>query len=95
MLYLSNHNGSSTKLDETLSLQSDIGDSRERYKLKTKGTISFFGFNLFGKRPPIHLPTTTTTTTTRSFATVLYEHHTPHHHHIYLTRTLLRYIPLL
>ena len=53
----SNHNGSSTSLDETLSLHSDIGESRTRYKPKSKRTISFFGFNLFGKRPPpIHLP---------------------------------------
>ena len=53
---LSNHNGSSTSLDETLSLHSDICDSHRRYKPKYKGVISFLGFNLFGKRPPIHLP---------------------------------------
>ncbi|KAJ3742806.1 hypothetical protein DFH05DRAFT_1256769 [Lentinula detonsa] len=43
---------------ETVSLHSNVGDNRQRRKKKQNKRITFFGFDLFGKRStgPIHLP---------------------------------------
>ncbi|TCD71007.1 ATP-dependent DNA helicase sgs1 [Steccherinum ochraceum] len=40
---------------ETLSLHSNPGDRRRKRKQKSKKGIKLFGFDLFGKAPPIHL----------------------------------------